>query len=52
MTQAHVAHTDADLDIGMPTLRERLRGEVLEPGDVGYDAARRVWNATRITPPI
>lgn len=24
----------------------RIRGEVLEPGDEGYEAARRVWNAT------
>lgn len=24
----------------------RIRGEILEPGDPGYDAARQVWNAT------
>jgi len=28
------------------TLRDRTRGEVLEPDDPGYDAARRLWNAT------
>jgi FAD/FMN-containing dehydrogenase len=26
-------------------LRDRTRGEVLEPGDPGYDDARRLWNA-------
>jgi FAD/FMN-containing dehydrogenase len=26
-------------------VRARLRGEVLAPGDDGYDGARRVWNA-------
>jgi FAD/FMN-containing dehydrogenase len=24
----------------------RIRGDILEPGDAGYDQARRVWNAT------
>src|SRR5690242_8448805 len=27
-------------------LRANLRGSVLVPGDVGYDAARRTWDAT------
>lgn len=27
------------------TLRERTRGDVLEPGDPGYEDARTVWNA-------
>lgn len=27
------------------SFRSRLRGAVLEPGDDGYDEARRVWNA-------
>jgi FAD/FMN-containing dehydrogenase len=27
-------------------LRRTFRGELLQPGDPGYDAARRVWNAT------
>jgi FAD/FMN-containing dehydrogenase len=25
-------------------LRDRLTGDVLEPGDARYDAARRIWN--------
>lgn len=25
-------------------LRERFRGELLQPGDGGYDAARKIWN--------
>jgi FAD/FMN-containing dehydrogenase len=32
-----------EVDAG--TLREQLRGQVLVPGDEGYDQARRVWNA-------
>jgi FAD/FMN-containing dehydrogenase len=45
MAQVHSAQTDSDLDVGAAALRQQLRGEVLEPDDVGYDAARRVWNA-------
>lgn len=26
--------------------RERFQGEVVVPGDPGYDRARAVWNAT------
>jgi FAD/FMN-containing dehydrogenase len=29
---------------GVETLREVFRGEVLGPGDDGYDAARAIWN--------
>jgi FAD/FMN-containing dehydrogenase len=29
---------------GVETLREVFRGEVLDPGDDGYDAARAIWN--------
>ena len=32
-------------------LAGRLRGEVIAPGDPGYDAARAVWNATSIGAP-
>lgn len=27
-------------------LREAMRGQVLEPGEAGYDEARKVWNGT------
>ena len=33
-------------DEAVEWLRETLRGTVLEPGQEGYDEARRVWNAT------
>jgi FAD/FMN-containing dehydrogenase len=31
--------------LDLAPLRARLRGPLLAPGDEGYDAARRVWNA-------
>jgi FAD/FMN-containing dehydrogenase len=31
-------------EIDGTALRERLRGEVLRPGDAGYDQARALWN--------
>jgi FAD/FMN-containing dehydrogenase len=37
---------DGELDAGaVEVLRDRTRGDVLEPGDPGYDGARSVWNA-------
>ena len=37
---------DGELDAGaVEVLRDRTRGDVLEPGDPGYDEARSVWNA-------
>ena len=44
MSQPHVSSANA---LGAATIQEfktGLRGEVLQPGDDGYDAARRVWN--------
>lgn len=32
-------------ETGLKELQARLRGTLLRPGDGGYDAARRVWNA-------
>jgi FAD/FMN-containing dehydrogenase len=32
-------------DVAIHTFSESVRGEVLRPGDRGYDAARSVWNA-------
>ena len=34
------------LDTAISELGEVMRGQVLVPGDAGYDEARRVWNAT------
>jgi hypothetical protein len=31
---------------GIWGLREAMRGQVLVPGETGYDEARRVWNGT------
>ena len=30
----------------LAAFRERFRGQVVVPGDPGYDRARAVWNAT------
>jgi FAD/FMN-containing dehydrogenase len=35
----------AELDVAVQELNRRFRGEVVAPGDRGYDEARRVWNA-------
>ena len=34
------------IDIGVDALRDRLRGELILPGDPGYDRARAVWNGS------
>ena len=35
--------------LGEASIEEfRLRGEMLRPGDDGYDAARTVWNAIAV----
>src|SRR5580693_2530847 len=31
-------------DVAIATFRASLRGELIEPGDAGYDAARKVYN--------
>ena len=48
MSGAEFAKRDADellveaSEVGI--LRQLVRGEVVVPGDVAYDQARRVWN--------
>ncbi len=37
--------SDSDRETAFEDLDERLRGDLLRPGDRGYDEARRVWNA-------
>ncbi len=32
-------------DAVVAELRSELRGELLQPGDAGYDEARTIWNA-------
>jgi hypothetical protein len=32
-------------DGAIQSLQENMRGELLRPGDQGYDAARTIWNA-------
>jgi FAD/FMN-containing dehydrogenase len=44
MTTHQTDATDLD-DATLDELTDRVRGEVLEPGDPGYDDARSVWNA-------
>ena len=39
------ATTDQLFRTAVRSLEERLRGEVVRPGDDEYDQARRVWNA-------
>jgi FAD/FMN-containing dehydrogenase len=39
-----MTQTTAFRETTIRELRSSLRGEVLRPGDEGYDAARRVWN--------
>jgi hypothetical protein len=46
MAQAPIARVGTTLDgASVEALRQRLRGQLLAPGDAGYDDARRVWNA-------
>lgn len=46
MTEQRSSTTSSLLDdISIPALKAQVRGSVLCPGDVGYDTARRVWNA-------
>jgi FAD/FMN-containing dehydrogenase len=46
MTGLRIAKTadGAPDDRAIETFRARLRGELLRPGDAGYEAARRTWN--------
>ena len=46
MAETRSPLVSATLDgAAVEALRERLRGQLLSPGDAGYDAARQVWNA-------
>jgi FAD/FMN-containing dehydrogenase len=46
MVVTQFASIGTTLDDGaVQALRERLRGQLIRPGDDGYDAARTVWNA-------
>lgn len=38
-------HMTAVDDAVVAELRSELRGELLQPGDAGYDEARTIWNA-------
>lgn len=45
MTSTVVPETIPQLDReAVRSLRARLRGQVLQPGDAGYDTNRRIWN--------
>jgi FAD/FMN-containing dehydrogenase len=47
MAEAHSipqASSEADLQEAIEALRASLRGELLQPGDDGYDGARLIWN--------
>jgi hypothetical protein len=46
MTESHVAATGGIAldEAAVQELKARVRGDLLRPGDDGYDAARRVWN--------
>ncbi len=45
MTEKQKVRESASLTHGVADLRARLRGQLLEPADAGYDDARRIWNA-------
>jgi FAD/FMN-containing dehydrogenase len=53
MKEPEMTLTEPNLQLSAPPLdddtveafRASLRGELLQPGDPGYDAARQVWNA-------
>ena len=38
------ASSGADLEEAIAALRTSLRGELLQPGDDGYDGTRLIWN--------
>ncbi|MCH8002908.1 MAG: FAD-dependent oxidoreductase, partial [Proteobacteria bacterium] len=38
------ASSGADFEEAIAALRARLRGELIRPGDDGYDGARLIWN--------
>jgi FAD/FMN-containing dehydrogenase len=47
MVEAHSlpqTPSGADLEEAIAALRASLRGELLQPGDDGYDGARLIWN--------
>ena len=44
MTATHTEHTEQIGPARLQGLRTRLRGEVVAPGDDGYDGARQAWN--------